>query len=867
MLRLAGEGAGGAVVRRRVPLAELEGPDDEDLAAVLAVLTERRLVTASVTTVEVAHEALLREWPRLRRWLDEDAEGRRIHRHLARAARDWAERGRDPGELYRGPRLAVALEWRAGHDDELNPTERDFLAAGRSAHERAHRRRRMVLAAVAGLLALTVAGGLVALHQRGAAQREAVAAEAQRIGLEAQTDPDLARSLLLARQGVALADSVATRSDLLAALLRAPAAVTVIPGTGAALSDLDVSPDGRTLALGDVHGDVRFVDALTGRPVGRPYLPGGTITMVRFSPDGTRMAVTGYDHTGFHFLDLLDARTHRRLTHLATGFESPIQTSGLLDVRALAFSPDSHTLMAEIHGASRPHPNQRYLERWETRTGRPLGQPQPLTSNQSIEPALIGLTAGATQIVTSSAADGIVVRDAATLRPLRTFPFAGAVPVAAVSADGRQAAFGLRDGRLLLLDLRTGRERILVHGSAPISAMRFTPDSTRLITADSGGPPVVWDARHAVVLETLAGLDGVEALGIAPDGTTVYGAGGDGTVVGWDLSGARGFGPALLVRGGASAILPASPSGRRFVVADRRGYVDLFDGGTVSRRIGVPGLSAIAVTPDGTVLAAGDRSGAVRFIDLHTFRPLGPPQPAHVGRVVSLAFSADGRWLASSGDDYALYAWDARRQRTVKLIPGAPEDSGATAPHGLSISPDGHRLAAAVGQPDGSGELDIYSLPQLTLITKAHVTFGGQTQFSRDGRRLFYRDDAGQVWILDTRTWKPLGLPLPGQPNPGAFALSPDDHTLVTTSTDGTAQLWDVASGRPLGTELAGGGAGAAFVDGGTGLVTMDATGRGALWDLRPQSWEQRACAIAGRRLTRTEWQDALPERPYAPAC
>jgi len=369
------------------------------------------------------------------------------------------------------------------------------------------------------------------------------------------------------------------------------------------------------------------------------------------------------------------------------------------------------------------------------------------------------------------------------------------------------------------------------------------------------------------VLETLAGLNGVEALGIGPDGTTVYGAGGDGTVVGWDLSGARRLGRALQVRGRATAVLPASPGGRRFVVADRRGYVDLFDDGTLSRRIRVPGVSAIAATPDGTLLAAGDRSGAVRFIDLRTLRPLGPPQTAHAGRVLSLAFSADGRWLASSGGDYALYVWDARRQRTVKLIPGAPHGVGPTAPHGLSVSPDGRRLAVVVGEPDESGELDIYSLPRLALITKRQVTLGGQTQFSRDSRRLFYRDDAGQVWILDTQTWKPLGLPLPGQPHPGAFALSPDDRTLVTTSTDGTAQLWDVVSGRPLGTELTGAAAGAAFVAGGTGLVTIDSTGRGAMWDLRPQSLEQRACAIAGRRLTRAEWQAALPERPYAPAC
>jgi class 3 adenylate cyclase len=209
LLRLAGEGAAGAVVRRRVALSQLEGQSDQDVWAVLEVLSDRRLVTMSATTVEVAHEALLREWPRLRGWLEEDAQGRRVQRHLADAARDWDERGRDPGDLYRGARLAIALEWRAGHELELTPTERVFLDASRAAAERAQRRLRIVLAGVAVLLAVAVAGGLVALHQRSTARSEARAAEAQRIGVQALTEPDLDRSLLLARQGVALDDSPA----------------------------------------------------------------------------------------------------------------------------------------------------------------------------------------------------------------------------------------------------------------------------------------------------------------------------------------------------------------------------------------------------------------------------------------------------------------------------------------------------------------------------------------------------------------------------------------------------------------------------------------------------------------------------------
>ena len=109
LLRLAGEGEGDAVVRRRVELAELGGTESGGkVADVLAVLADDRLVTIGEDEVEVAHEALLREWPRLRGWLEEDAEGRRLHQHLTHAARDWLTASRDPSELYRGARLAAA---------------------------------------------------------------------------------------------------------------------------------------------------------------------------------------------------------------------------------------------------------------------------------------------------------------------------------------------------------------------------------------------------------------------------------------------------------------------------------------------------------------------------------------------------------------------------------------------------------------------------------------------------------------------------------------------------------------------------------------------------------------------------------------
>ena len=173
LLRLAGEGEGDAVVRRRARLAEFEG---DAVAHVLDVLAEARLITISEGEVEVAHEALLREWPRLRTWLEEDADGRRLHLHLMHAARAWQSAGRDPAELYRGARLASALEWSERHEPELDGLERAFVDESRAEAQldaerqrRANRRLRVLLAGVGAFLALAVVR--VSSRSRSAARR------------------------------------------------------------------------------------------------------------------------------------------------------------------------------------------------------------------------------------------------------------------------------------------------------------------------------------------------------------------------------------------------------------------------------------------------------------------------------------------------------------------------------------------------------------------------------------------------------------------------------------------------------------------------------------------------------------------------
>jgi WD40 repeat protein len=860
LLRLAGEDVQGALVRRRVAVEELDS-DRDDVGRVLDVLTESRMITTSDGAVEVAHEALLCEWPRLRGWLDEDREGRVLHRRLSEAAREWTAGGRDRSELYRGGRLASALEWRAEHDPELNAAERQFLDTSRAAGERARRRTRLAFAGVLGLLVIATAAALIALDQRGEARAEARVAEAQRLSVQALSEEQLDRSLLLARQAVALDDSPTTRDNLLAALRGSPAAVAVLPGDGDGLNAIDVAPDGRTVAIGDSSGTVMFWDAVTRRRVGARHQSGAgfEISAVAFSPDGTRLATAGSSAPWGGFVDLFDGRTRRHISRLTA--DRTISEN----VVRLTFSRDSRVLAAQTGDTGDSAPLTR-LVRWDARTGRLLAGMRPIPGRSS---TLLGFTARGRRVVTSSLRDReTVVRDAATLRPLRRFPVAGSV--AAMNATEDVIAFGSPDGSLRLLDLRTGEVRkCRGRHEAPVSAIRFSADRRHLVSAGRDERLIVWDATCAAAIETLRASDRgvIVDVAVARDGQTAYTASRDGTAVAWDLTGERRWERAFEA-GSAPPVpgtLTTAARADALALIDARGFVNIFDTHTLRHTAHVRPRRGRAVgaalAPAGATLAITTDHGELELWDTRTRRRMGEPQIAHAFPSLAVTFSADGRWLAT-GDDPILRLWDARRGSAINnLVLGAVAD--------LSFSPSGTTLAATHLNTNFSGGLEIRSVPDLRLIRTVPMPLGTVGRFSQDGRSLIYAARDGRVWMLDTTTWRPRGRPIKAPTSILTADLSADGRLLATTSTDGTGTLWDVASRRPIGATLSGASSDpidAAFLRGGTHLAVVHQD-ESVIWDVRPRSWTRHACAVAGRTLTRSEWENALPRHNYAPTC
>ena len=309
LLRLVTASDGGDPVSARVPRSRFA--TDVAHSRLVEELVEARLLSIDGDTVQLAHEALARVWPRLRGWLDDDVEGQRVLRHLAGAAEAWHAMGRPASELYRGARLSRTLEWRSVARPDLSETEAAFLEASstlsaseeqrekeRSARERrTNRRLRGALAGVCMLGVLAVVTGFLAVRsadraegERDRARTAADLADARRAGAIALTHRDIPLSLLLAASALHVDASAPSWDNLTGALMRSPARMVPLP-IASFVVDLDASPDGAVVAVsrpGEGDG-LALLDAATHEQL--PWADDTPSSGVAFSPDSRQVAV------------------------------------------------------------------------------------------------------------------------------------------------------------------------------------------------------------------------------------------------------------------------------------------------------------------------------------------------------------------------------------------------------------------------------------------------------------------------------------------------------------------------------------------------------------------------------------------------
>jgi WD40 repeat protein/tRNA A-37 threonylcarbamoyl transferase component Bud32 len=886
LLRLVGEGESDAPVRRRAPLAELDLERNDDVTDVLSTLADSRLVTVGEGAVEVAHEALLREWPRLREWIEEDTEGRRLRRHVTQAATEWDAAGRDQGELYRGARLAAALEWSTDHAVELNELEREFVTESRDAFEketkrvrRTNRRLRGLLAGVAVLLAAAAAGAVLAVIQRGEARDAETGQLAQRLGAQALVEDDLDLSLLLARQAVAIDDSPQTRGYLLAALRRSPAAIGIMHGRGDVLRGIAISPDGKTLAVGGGDNGVLFFDARTYEQIGVLLsIPGENAAgeslageSLAYSPDGRTLAVGG-DHT----VRLIDARTHKQLAETAVDGVAARLVFTKDGSQLVVLSPPGEA--TDLGGAAAQ------ITIRDAATLEPIGLP--------IEPdAFVGayvgfyyaaphfaLTADDRSLITASEDGEFAWWDLRSRKRTRTLKIGTGLHALAVSPDGLTAAVGIERG-VQLVDLRSGTVRTATGGftGRPNWAL-FSPDGETLVSTNVEGTVTLWDVESGTPGETLRGhSNDVQQPVFSPDGETLYTVSNDGTAIAWDLTGDRTLGrPFTFTHDRAFSAAgydghpgEFSPDGGLIAVGLKEEGIALWDAHELTP-VGAPLLETdgevktLAFSPDGQTLAAvTSPGGSLTLWDVGSRSRLHGPLSAGSGDLlVGVGFSPNGATLATTSGQFGVQLWD------VATGAGLGEIGIASDAHDLAFSAAGATIAFA--RP-GRGGAEVWDVATRTSIATVDGT--PFTEFSvalsPDGQMLAVGGFGRVVRLWNVRTGK-LVHEL-DQGGNGAFTLefSLDGRTLAVSGFEPVASLWDVGTGTQIGPQLTAGDR-RTMIDlspDGRHLLETHGNGQGAVWDVDPESWARRACDLANRTLTREEWEEFLTGRPYEPAC
>ena len=914
--RFVAPGPDGQPILSRVPLRLVTA--DPAQAAIVDTLIGSRILTSDEVSVALTHEVIVRAWPRLRQWLDEDLEGRRILHHLAAAADAWDRLGRPASELYRGARLQQALEWCERARPELAPAERGFLEAGwrlAEAEEQAaaHRAReqtrmihrlRLVLVGAVVLLLAALAATAYAVHQGRVADRSATAASraetgavARAAGSAALVTDDLGESMLLAVAGVRLDDSVDSRRSLLAAIGRFPQLYrsTPLPGDAEVLQ-IDVSPHGGLVATMDYRQRVRVYDGATGELVAERQvgLPRALVTqrdqLLEFSPDGRVLAVAATGADGPPVL-LLDARSlaprHLRL-------DAPDGRAGWIGTD-LAFSQDGHHLAAAMRRLRQPGGPEAGPDSvvavaavalvWDLRSsGRPdrvrLGDPE--WQSVALSPHGSRLYSSRPLAEHDLVHGGVRVLDQ---RPVWSL---------AMGRDGRRLAV-LLDGKVLVEDLRTGRATSL-DSALDVSDVRFARDGRTLLA-------VGWNDRVAEVWRVASGGPQLQAtvdldrgasgaVDFAPDGSSLYSTSGGSALRRWDLTGTREFVRRDRVAGeredGNFAVM--APGGTRevFITADGLGFgVHDLETGASSRVVPWGGgyrHTVGAWDPDGRhyATAVGDR---LRIWDLRTAtRVDGAVLPGR--RVTEIDYTEDGSRLAVAELSGRITMLSTRTWLPV----GHPVDVGQHVSW-VQTRPDNRTAVVLTGGPSTS-QLRIAASPGWALLDletgtvvargslgMAHGTWLGVSPDGRyaavSGGSLAENVDPtgsdGKLAVIDLRAGELVRPPVVAHQGV-AFQLtySPDGTRILTTGLDGTVALWDAAEGTLLGRITLEGRpyAGVAFsADGGSARIVEWWTGRVWTWPLDIDRAVVHACSAAGRDLTREEWRDHFGARAYQHVC
>jgi WD40 repeat protein len=856
-LRLVQPGEGTEDTKRRVAYRELmpgNAAQAEAVERLVKTLADRdaRLVTTEGTstadsTVEVAHEALIRGWSRLRQWIDADRDGLRIRRQLTEAAREWQKHPGDASYLYQGTRLLVANEWAEIHAEEPNSLEREFLEAS---IQQEHQRKADEAAALRRLSEALDR----AREQAALAEEQTKVADSRRIALLASNmwaAQKLDLALLLAVQAHRRHATAEARNILHRAVFDNPIA-SFLWGHSDSILSVAVHPNGRILASGSEDMTVALWDMDSCQMVGKP-LRGHEhhVTRVAFSKEGDILA--SCSNNG---VILWSTSSHERL--------GPPLIADEARPTALAFSPEDSKLLACGY-------DDGTIQLWDCDTFRLRTRVLHGNKKSSFHSSSLCFSPDG-RMLASIGSGTIILWDTVSWTSSDSLEGGPNGPnCIAFSPDGALLAAGGEDGSVRLWDVK-GKQirRTLAHHRSPVRTVVFSPDGTSIASGSHDGEVVVADLDgqngRTVSNGKMAGT--VYSIAYSRDGKTL--------VVGASI-------PQLLLWILTDQFLKPALKGHKACV------------------------NSVHFRPDGKILASGGDDGLVILWDTQDRKQSGPPLAGHAGPVNCVTFSPAGDVLVTGGKDHQVILWDLDSRRPMEFD-DRMQDAEIAA---VAFTPGGKTLAAGIDLPHGMDSWPIvkfWSVPEKTYL--GYVRSVCKMAFSADGRLMatcfwnnvllwdvesqtralntyglaghtnivecvaFSPVDAilasgsgdRSIILWDTTNGKPLGHPLNGHISAvTCLSFSPDGRILASGGFDGTVRLWDVRTRNELGVPLRGHRidlahvplrvTSVAFSPDGKLLASAGADNAVVLWDVDPTSWETVALKIANRTLTSEEME------------